>query len=91
MLVLLSWSTLHPCSCSIASSAVHLPQRALEADIMLRHKACTVHPSLLSVPSKTLLRLHAGMRFAGADTTVKLRQDTTYIISITTQPAVAVT
>lgn len=30
------------------------------------------------------------MRFAGADTTVKLRQDMTYIISITTLPAVAV-
>lgn len=34
---------------------------------------------------------HAGMRFAGADTTVKLQQDKTYVISITTTPAVAVT
>mgnify|MGYP001810524139 CR=1 FL=1 len=33
----------------------------------------------------------AGMRFAGADTTVKLRQDTKYLISITTSPATAVT
>jgi hypothetical protein len=31
-----------------------------------------------------------GMRFAGADTTVKLRQDMSYIISITTVPAVAI-
>jgi hypothetical protein len=30
-----------------------------------------------------------GMRFAGADTTVKLRQDAPYLISITTLPAVA--
>jgi hypothetical protein len=51
----------------------------------------TVQHRLWSTASKTLLCLHAGMRFPGADTTVKLRQDTTYIISITTQPAVAVT
>eukprot|EP00879_Flechtneria_rotunda_P018023 GHRR01018889.1.p2 GENE.GHRR01018889.1~~GHRR01018889.1.p2 ORF type:complete len:225 (+),score=73.66 GHRR01018889.1:1889-2563(+) len=31
-----------------------------------------------------------GMRFAGADTTVKLRQDMSYIISITITPAAAV-
>jgi hypothetical protein len=30
------------------------------------------------------------MRFAGADTTVKLRQDMSYIISVTTVPAVAI-
>jgi hypothetical protein len=39
---------------------------------------------------KTVCCKSDGMRFAGADTTVKLRQDMSYIISITTVPAVAI-
>jgi hypothetical protein len=48
-----------------------------------QHTAPALTPSLF-------IHALAGLRFAGADTTVKLRQDATYIISITTMPAVAI-
>lgn len=66
-------------------------QAVLGAQCAVGPARAELHTPVLTWYGCGLWAVHAGMRFAGADTTVKLRQDTSYIISIITQPAVAVT
>lgn len=81
------------CAARVMVSRFSAFQASLQQPVETVHKhahaAATTFNSRLALLCPALAC--AGMRFAGADTTVKLAQGKTYIISVTTQPAVAVT